>query len=156
MDEDGCPEPDRDGDGIPDSLDNCPDTPNTDQMDLDMDDLGDACDPDIDGDELLNVCETAGDCPLDCRALCMELPDDFMCNGCADTDPRNPDSDAGGVPDGIEVGRGTDATVPEDDPLPGMVTGGSVFACAAVPGRDTALPMLALLGIALAFVLRRG
>ena len=37
-------EGDRDGDGIPDKKDNCPDTPNTDQQDGDRDKAGDACD----------------------------------------------------------------------------------------------------------------
>ncbi len=41
---------DRDGDGVPDADDNCPDDPNTPQEDLDADGLGDACDPDADGD----------------------------------------------------------------------------------------------------------
>ncbi len=35
---------DRDADGIPDGMDNCPDAPNPDQMDMDMDRRGDACD----------------------------------------------------------------------------------------------------------------
>lgn len=37
---------DRDGDGVKDAEDNCPDTPNPDQSDEDGDDLGDVCDPD--------------------------------------------------------------------------------------------------------------
>lgn len=41
---------DQDDDGIPDSLDNCPETANPDQADLDGDGIGDACDSDIDGD----------------------------------------------------------------------------------------------------------
>jgi uncharacterized repeat protein (TIGR01451 family) len=36
---------DTDGDGAYDSTDNCPDTPNPDQADIDGDALGDACDP---------------------------------------------------------------------------------------------------------------
>lgn len=45
---------DTDGDGIPDSSDNCPNTPNPSQTDTDGDDIGDACDSDIDGDGIAN------------------------------------------------------------------------------------------------------
>ncbi|MCB0108085.1 MAG: thrombospondin type 3 repeat-containing protein, partial [Caldilineaceae bacterium] len=41
---------DSDGDGIPDSNDNCPTTPNPDQADWDGDGSGDAWDPDNDND----------------------------------------------------------------------------------------------------------
>jgi hypothetical protein len=56
--------PDTDGDGVSDSLDNCPDVPNPAdvrldrvnavQMDTDGDGVGDACDADIDGDGIEN------------------------------------------------------------------------------------------------------
>ena len=42
------------GDGVPDEIDNCPDTPNADQSDIDCDGKGDVCDPDIDGDGIPN------------------------------------------------------------------------------------------------------
>ena len=45
---------DTDGDGIPDDTDNCPDTPNADQNDLDNDGVGDLCDDDADGDGILS------------------------------------------------------------------------------------------------------
>ena len=37
--------PDRDGDGVPDHQDTCPDVANPDQADTDGDHAGDACDP---------------------------------------------------------------------------------------------------------------
>jgi DNA-binding beta-propeller fold protein YncE len=39
------PPPDTDGDGIPDSSDNCPSQANPDQNDMDKDGMGDVCDP---------------------------------------------------------------------------------------------------------------
>ena len=53
------PPPDGDGDGVGDPGDNCPSTSNADQADLDHDGLGDACDPDRDGDGLPDVWEQA-------------------------------------------------------------------------------------------------
>ena len=52
---------DSDGDGIIDSLDNCPDTINPDQADSDSDGVGDVCDDDIDGDGVLN---SSDNCPV--------------------------------------------------------------------------------------------
>jgi hypothetical protein len=133
QDMDGCPEPDRDGDGRPDEDDNCPDIPNPMQQDLDGDGRGDVCDDDIDGDGLANGCESpAGACPGECRTICADgVPG---CTGCGETDPMDADSDNGGVPDGREVMRGSDPGNPIDDPLPGVITGSGAFQCAAAPG----------------------
>lgn len=50
----GSPVPDMDGDGVPDTSDNCPMTANFDQSDIDGDGIGDVCDDDIDNDTILN------------------------------------------------------------------------------------------------------
>ena len=44
----GEPVVDTDGDGIPDDEDNCPETPNADQLDTDQDGVGDICDNCVD------------------------------------------------------------------------------------------------------------
>jgi len=47
-------DPDSDGDGVPDSTDNCPGDSNAGQADNDGDGDGDACDPDDDNDGVLD------------------------------------------------------------------------------------------------------
>ena len=46
---------DTDSDSIGDACDNCPNAINLTQADFDTDGLGDACDPDIDNDDILNA-----------------------------------------------------------------------------------------------------
>jgi hypothetical protein len=52
--------PDGDGDGVPNTADNCPNLANADQADLDSDGAGDACDPDDDND---GIADTGDNCP---------------------------------------------------------------------------------------------
>ncbi len=94
------PEPDGDGDGIPDGQDNCPMIANPDQNDADGDALGDACDncpnhvnpdqTDADGDALGDACDGCPDDP--------SKSEPGVCGcGVADTDSDNDD-----VPDCID------------------------------------------------------
>jgi len=72
-------DPDEDGDGIPDAVDNCPADPNANQIDTDADGQGDVCDADDDNDNLTDLAEAG-----------------------AGTDPLNPDSDGDEVYDGAD------------------------------------------------------
>lgn len=54
--------PDADGDGVTDTSDNCLNTPNADQQDVDGDKIGDACDDANVPCSAPPTCETTGDC----------------------------------------------------------------------------------------------
>lgn len=76
---------DSDGDGVPDTDDNCPDTPNADQTDTDGDGLGDACDDDDDGDGILDANDN---CPLNANADQTDTDGDGQGDAC-DADDDN-------------------------------------------------------------------
>jgi Thrombospondin type 3 repeat/PKD domain/Cadherin-like domain len=86
---------DTDGDGVPDSTDNCPGAANADQADADGDGLGDACDPDTDGDGVANASDN---CPSVPNAGQVDTDGDGLGDAC---DPLT-DSDGDGMEDGAD------------------------------------------------------
>lgn len=87
---------DTDEDGILDFVDNCPDTPNPLQTDLDNDGAGDACDDDRDGDGILNL---ADNCP-------------------DNANPGQEDLDGDGEGDACDLDRDNDGVFDDDDNCP--------------------------------------
>ncbi len=108
-----CSEHDADHDGWQADFDNCPDDVNPDQSDINMNEMGDACDPDIDSDNITNL---EDNCPYvynpgqeDCYEndtrgdACEGDEDGDGVADYADACPRNPNCTQTNFEDPIEI-----------------------------------------------------
>lgn len=139
---------DSDGDGIPDSSDNCPAVANRDQRDTDRDGQGDACDPltDSDGD---GIGDDEDNCPSvpngnqldsdgDGKGDACDQPSDRDGDGVADSEdncpavanPGQQDSDNDGIGDACDDSDGNQPDQ-DNDQIPDAVDN-----CPAVPNTD--------------------
>ena len=85
---------DTDGDGIADGDDNCPTTSNSNQADVDGDNIGDACDSDNDNDGVLDGVDN---CPVVSNSDQTDFDGDGIGDACED------DDDNDGVLDGVDL-----------------------------------------------------
>jgi hypothetical protein len=87
-----------DGDGIPDARDNCIQVVNDEQLDLDFDGIGDACDNDIDGDGVLNDADAFPLNALEAKDTDSDTIGDNTdnCPAIVNTDQVNTDGDSAG------------------------------------------------------------
>jgi gliding motility-associated-like protein len=108
-------EPDADGDGVNNSIDNCPTTANADQADADADGVGDVCDNapntpnanqlDTDGDGLGDVIDTDDDndsVPDTNDAFPLDASESIDTDGDGVGDSADPDLDNDGVLDTVD------------------------------------------------------
>ena len=127
---------DRDNDGISDGTDNCPDTPNTDQLDSDGDGIGDVCDDcvnvsntdqsDNDSDGIGDVCDN---CPTDYNPDQLDSDADGVADACDNcpniSNPDQVDLDGDGIGEVCDDDDDDGIDNPSDncknDPNPGQV-----------------------------------
>jgi hypothetical protein len=141
-----CEGEDTDVDNIPDVCDNCPDTSNSGQEDMNGNGIGDACD-DIDGD---GVIDTADNCPVATNSDQLDTDEDGLGNACDSDDdddtvvdsmdncpltanPDQLDSDDDGVGDICDFDDDNDGVDDVDDLCPDTAPGDPVddYGCSA-------------------------
>ena len=102
---------DSDGDGVPDNSDNCTQAANPDQADLDADGLGDACDPDRDGDGYPNGEDAFPDDPSEHADGDSDGVGDHADNCPSAPNPAQEDQDGDGLGDACDTApNGTGST----------------------------------------------
>jgi hypothetical protein len=132
---------DDDNDGVPDTGDNCPTTPNSNQLDTDHDGQGDACDSDDDND---GVPDTGDNCPLHANPSQTDSDHDGVGDTCDSPGTGGPGSGgaggvggaggAGEVAPGCQRTESTTQGTASDDTLAGTKRNDAIF---GLGGRDT-------------------
>ncbi len=153
---------DTDGDGIPNSTDNCPTVANHDQHDLDGDHIGDVCDPDADGDGVSNADELAhGTDPLDADTDGDGIDDGSdNCPTVANHDQADKNNDGRGDAcsnTGTNGNNGGGSTNPSGSlPNGAMLGGGGGFCSLSLLEVPASAPWITLSGFGMLFALNRG
>lgn len=119
--DDGSKSKDADKDGISDQNDNCPTKANTNQADLDGDNVGDACDTDKDGDGVNNDDDAFPDNKTETH--------DNDSDGTGDNADTDDDND--GFSDVDEIAAGTDPKNPNSKPCVVSTAASNTNVCAS-------------------------